>query len=412
MNSRDRVLAAFNHVETDRVPIDLSGHRSSGISAISYARLRAHLGLEPRPIRVYDIVQQLAIVDDDVLDRFEVDTIDLGRGFALDDDDWVDWTLPDGTPCQVLARNLPERAGDGWVLRSQSSRVIAQMPESALYFETTYYPFAEGEPDHGKLVEAMAECMWNIAPPPGPLPNQPDLDRLFTESARRLRESTGRAILGMFGGNLLEWGQFLYRNDNFLALLAAEPDQAHDFLEHLTELHLTNLEKYLGFVGPYIDIVIFSDDLGMQRGPQISPRMYREFFKPRHARLWGRAKELADVKVMLHCCGGIRPLLPDLIEAGLDATNPVQISANGMEAAALKRDFGRDITFWGGGCDTQWLLSHAAPEDISEHVKQQIEILRVGGGFAFQQVHNILADVPPQNIVAMLDTARDLVHVS
>jgi len=226
-----------------------------------------------------------------------------------------------------------------------------------------------------------------------------------------LREGTDRAVLGVFGCNLLEWGQFLYRNDNFLALLAAEPDRAHDLLERLTEVHMRSLEKYLGLVGPYIDVIVFNDDLGMQTGPQISPRMYREFFKPRHGRLWHRAKELADVKVMLHSCGGIRLLLPDLIEAGLDAVNPVQISCKGMEAEGLKRDFGKDITFWGGGCDTQWLLSHGTPEAISRHVTEQVEVLRKGGGFVFQQVHNILADVPAENIVAMLDTARGLVNV-
>ena len=146
-------------------------------------------------------------------------------------------------------------------------------------------------------------------------------------------------------------------------------------------MHLANLEKYLGLVGPYIDIILFGDDLGMQTGPQISPRMYREFFKPRHGRMWQRAKELADVKVMLHCCGGVRPLLPDLIDAGLDAINPVQISCKGMDAADLKREFGRDITFWGGGCDTQWLLAHGTPEAIAEHVRHQVEVLRPGRRF-------------------------------
>jgi len=406
MNSRDRVLAALNHEETDRVPIDLSGYRSSGISAIAYERLRDYLGLERRPIRVYDIQQQLAIVDSDVLDRFEVDTIELGRAFALDDDDWADWTLPNSSPCQVPVWALPERVDHGWVIRSQTGRVIAEMPEGALYFESAYYPWAEEEPDQEALAEAIAECMWSIPSPPGPLVEGPDGDRLLVEGAQRLRASTDRAIVGVFGGNLMEHGEMLYRNDNFLALLAAEPDHAHDFLEHLTELHLKNLEKYLGLVGPYVDVVVFGDDLGMQTGPLIAPRMYREFFKPRHARLWQRAKELADVKVMLHSCGSIRLLLPDLIEAGLDAVNPVQISCKGMEAEGLKADFGKDITFWGGGCDTQWLLSHGTPEAVTEHVEQQVEILRQGGGFVFQQVHNILADVPPQNIVAMFEAAR------
>ncbi len=112
------------------------------------------------------------------------------------------------------------------------------------------------------------------------------------------------------------------------------------------------------------------------------------------------------MKAMLHSCGDIRLLLPDLIDAGLDAVNPVQVSCKGMEPEGLKRDFGKDITFWGGGCDTQWLLSHGTPEEVTTHVKHQVEVLRQGGGFVFQQVHNILADVPPQNIVAMFDAAR------
>jgi uroporphyrinogen decarboxylase len=286
------------------------------------------------------------------------------------------------------------------------------MPDGVLYFESAYYPWAETESDLDALPEAMAESMWNVPTPPGPLVEGPEGDRLLLEGARKLREGTERAILGIFGGNLMEWGWFLYRNDNFLMLLAAEPDRAHDFLERLTELHLATLEKYLGLVGPYIDVIVFYDDLGMQTGPQISPRMYREFFKPRHARLWQRAKELADVKVLLHSCGSIRLLLPDLIEAGLDAVNPVQISCNGMDVAGLKRDFGKYLTFWGGGCDTQWLLSHGTPEAIREHVTQQVQILREGGGFVFNQVHNILADVPPENIVAMFDCARGVAHVS
>jgi uroporphyrinogen decarboxylase len=135
--------------------------------------------------------------------------------------------------------------------------------------------------------------------------------------------------------------------------------------------------------------------------------MYREFFQPRHARMWRRAKELANVKVMLHCCGAVRPLLADLIDAGLDAINPVQISGKDMDAAGLKRDFGKDLTFWGGGCDTQKILPTGTPDEVSRHVREQVSALAPGGGFVFQQVHNILANVPPENIIAMYDTVRE-----
>ncbi len=403
MNPRERVLAALNHRQPDQVPIDFSGHRSSGIAAIAYAKLRKYLGLEPRPIRVYDPVQQLAIVDQDVLERFGVDTIELGRGFSLSDDDWADWVLPDGTPCQMPVWVNPQRDGARWVIRSPNTgRIVAEMPDGALYFEQTYYPFAE-QNDLDHIPEAFVESMWtSVRSPPGGAVGADEL----RAGAARLRASTERAIIGLFGGNLLEVGQFLYRNDNFFMLLAGDPDRAHAFLDRLVELHLANLERFLAAVGPSIDIILFGDDLGMQNGPQISPAMYREFFKPRHQRMWMRAKELANVKVMLHCCGGVYELLPDLIEAGLDAINPVQISCRGMDAAQLKAEFGQQLTFWGGGCDTRTSLPNGTPREVAEHVQRQVEILAPGGGFIFQQVHNIMTNVPPENVVAMLDAVR------
>ncbi|MBN1507420.1 MAG: hypothetical protein JW955_11270 [Sedimentisphaerales bacterium] len=187
---------------------------------------------------------------------------------------------------------------------------------------------------------------------------------------------------------------------------AAGPSKAHAFLDELMAVHLEKLERFLAAVGPCIDIILFGDDLGMQTGPMMSPRMYCEFFKSRHKLLWTRAKELADVKVMLHCCGGVRELLPHLIEAGLDAINPVQISCRGMDARELKREFGKDLTFWGGGCDTRDILAGGTPAQVAEHVKRQVEIFSPGGGFVFQQVHNILANVPPENIVTMFDAVN------
>jgi len=404
MTPRERVLAAIGHREPDRVPIDFSGHRSSGIAAIAYAKLRKALGLPQRPIRVYDPIQQLAIVDEDVLQRFHVDTIELGRGFALAGEHWVDWTLPDGTPCQMPRWAAPQRAEGAWVLCNARGRVVGRMPDGALYFEQAHWPYVEHD-DLDRLGEAMDETIWcTIASPPGPLGAD---DRVLAEGARQLRARTDRAILGLFGGNLLEMGQFLYRIDNFLALLAGDPARAHEFLDRVVERHLVNLERFLRLVGPSIDIILFGDDLGMQKGPQISPAMYREFFKPRHARLWHRAKELANVKVMLHCCGGVEPLLDDLIDAGMDAINPVQISCTGMDPRRLKARFGPRMTFWGGGCDTHFVLARGTPDEIRRHVHEQVSIFKPGGGFVFQQVHNVLADVPAENVIAMFDAAYE-----
>jgi uroporphyrinogen decarboxylase len=406
MTPRQRVLAALNHQEPDRLPIDFGGHRSSGMAAIAYAKLRRALALPERPIRVYDPIQQLAIIDEDVLERFHVDTIELGRGFAREPEHWADWVLPDGTPCQMPQWALPEYEGGQWMLKSASGRTVGRMPQGSLYFEQCHWPYLECD-DFDRLPEALAEVMWSVPTPPGPLVAGPDGDQAMVEGARKLRQNTDRAIVGLFGGNLLEIGQFLYRNDNFFMLLAGNPQRAHEFLDRLVAIHLANLEKYLGLVGPYIDIILFGDDLGMQNGPQISPKMYREFFKPRHAAMWRRVKDLANVKVMLHCCGGVRTLLGDLIEAGLDAINPVQISCLGMDPNGLKADFGAKMTFWGGGCDTHRVLARGTPEEVRDHVRQQIALFRSGGGFVFQQVHNILADVPSENVIAMFDAAWD-----
>ena len=409
MNSRERVLAALNHRQPDRPALDLSGHRSSGIAAIAYIQLRKHLGMAPKPPRVYDLPQQLAIVDDDVLDLFGVDTIELGRGFALADEDWADWVLPDGSPCQVPVWSQPEweEAGKRWVLRSTSGQVLAQMPEGVLYFEQTHWPWLNGRPDGGAVGDTFGESMWTaIAAPPGPVTEGPEGWQKLASGAKALRERTDRAVIGLFGGNLLELGQFMFRNDNFFLLLAGEPEKARAFLEEAVEVYLVKLEHYLGAVGPYIDVISFGDDLGMQTGPQISPRMYKRIFKPLHQKMWARAKQLAPVKVMLHCCGGVRELLPDLIEAGLDAINPVQITCSGMEPGGLKRDFGKDITFWGGGCDTRDILPHGSPEAVFRHTTDMLRILNPEGGFVFQQVHNIQPDIRPENVLAMVEAVH------
>jgi uroporphyrinogen decarboxylase len=195
--------------------------------------------------------------------------------------------------------------------------------------------------------------------------------------------------------------------DNYMMFMGLYPEQILRLSEKLCEIYSANLEKWLGAVGPYIDIIGFGDDLGGQKGPLMSPDMYREYYKPYHKKMWNRAKQIANVKVMLHCCGGVRPLLPDLIDAGLDAINPVQITCEGMDAAGLKRDFGSRMTFWGGGCDTRDILPNGTPAEVRDHVRRQVDIMKRGGGFVFQQVHNILANVPPENIIAMFKAARE-----
>ncbi len=405
MTSKERVMAALEHREPDKVPVDFSGHRSSGIMAIAYAKLKEHLGITTGDIYVYDLVQQLAVVEPEVLDRFQVDVVELGRGFAQEESYWKEWELPDGTPCRIPAFvHLSEEDGDWYILASDGTPIAVQR-QGCLYFEQICFPWQHPRAeDLDRLDEALGRIMWcAVGSPPAPLGFDEEGLRGLEFGARELREATDRAIVGLFGGSLHELGQWCYGMENYFCLLATEPSRMHRFFDRLTEIHLANLEKFLSAVGRYIDVIVFGDDLGMQTGPQISRRMYDQFLRPRHAVLWQRARELSEAKVMLHCCGSIHELMPSLIEAGLDAINPVQTSAAGMEPHRLKQEFAQDIVFWGGGCDTQSVLPLGTPLLIKEHVQEQARLLSPGGGFVFQQVHNIMADVPPENITAMFD---------
>ena len=411
MTSRERVRTALGHQQPDRVPIDFGGHRSSGIAAIAYAKLKKALGISSGDIYVYDMLQQLAVVEPEVLDAVGADVVELGRGFMLGDTDWKDWTLPDGTPCKIPRFIRIEKRGNDSYLLSGDGVDLAIQKEGCLYFEQIHWPWLELNPDEqdfSDLESAFGHTMWTgIAAPGGDIPLTDEGCRQLADGARKLRESTDRAITGLFGGNLFEVPEFLYRIDTYLMHMGLHPEACERLSESLCNFYMPRLEKWLGAVGPYIDVIMFGDDLGGQNGPLISPDMYRRYYKPWHTKLWRRAKELApDVYVNLHSCGGIEPLLNDLIDAGLEASNPVQITCAGMDPKHLKSTYGDRFTFWGGGCDTRSVLPCGTPEEVREHVRGLLSIWAPGGGFVFQQVHNILADVPPENVVAMFDAAR------
>jgi len=412
MTRRERVLSAISHREPDKVPIDLGGMRSTGITAVAYGNLKRYLGIAAGSTDVYDVVQQLAQPEDPILDFFDADVIDLGRAFLTADEDWKDFTLPDGSAAKIPAYANFEPDGEGgWVVRSADGMIIGSMPKTAYYLSQTHFPLLEWDGQDlsilDKLPGLMARVTWAAlptAPWHKPLSREHLAD--IRSRAKRLSETTDFAIMAGFGGNLLEWGQFLCRNDQFLVDLIENPRKAEALLDRLTEIHLGNLEKFLDAVEGFVQIIQMGDDLGTQLASQISPQMYRRFFKPRHKLLYERVRKRAGIHLFLHSCGAIAGLIPDLIEAGVEIINPVQTSARGMEPDKLKREFGKDLTFWGGGCDTQKVLPDGTEREINEHVRRRLEILAPGGGFVFTQVHNIMPNVPPQNIVAMIEAAK------
>lgn len=406
MNSRERILAAIEHRQPDRVPVDLGATPSSGISAIAYGNLKKHLGLKQGHTRVYDVVQQLAQPEDFVLDRFGIDVIDIGRAFNTQDSDWQPTTLMDGQAAQYPAWFHPERQPDGsFIARMADGLDIAHMPATGTFFDQTYFPYLDDYPaDYRDLDKEMGRILWAaLVHSPWDHAGDPGFWDTLRAKALELRRISDRALMIVIGCNLFEWGTFLRRMDNFLMDLVAEPEQVERLLDALMERHLAVLEKACRAVGDVADVIRFGDDLGTNGGPFMSPRTYRQLFKPRHTILCGYVHKHSQMKTFLHSCGSIRALLPDLIEAGYDVINPVQTTCLGMEAEGLKKDFGQDICFWGGGCDTKVILPTAKPQEVKDDVKRRLEILMPGGGFVFNTVHNILPDVPPQNIVAMFE---------
>ena len=267
------------------------------------------------------------------------------------------------------------------------------MPAMGIYYDMTYFPLAEA-----RTTEDIDKKDWPLI--------TPEETDFLTEQAERYRRETDKAILAEFGGNILESGQFDFGWGEFMVRLCTDRKLVEYYLDRLVEWHLENLDFYLWAVGDKIDIIQMGDDLGTQQGLQLSPEMYRELIKPRQRKVYQYVHEHSKAKVFLHSCGSIVEIIPDLIEIGVDILNPVQTSARGMEAETLKRRFGKEITFWGGGCDTQEVLPFGTVEEVKRDVEERLRIFAEGSGYVFTQIHNILADVEPEKVVAMYLTAK------
>ncbi len=409
MTGQERVRAAVAHRESDKVPVDMGATPSSGISAIAYSNVTQLAGI-PGKTDIYDVVQQLAQPNDAFLDRFGIDVVDIGRAFDTEDKDWYEITMANGKKARYPAWFRPEAQADGgWRAKHPDGTAIAHMPEGSAFYDQTCFPYLDGYPsDYKDLDKAMDKVLWShLVHSPWKHAGQPGFWDELRRRTLALRASTDRALMVVVGCNLFEWGTFLRRIDNFLMDLLAEPEEAEKLLDALMVRHLATLEKVCAAVGDIVDVVRFGDDLGTDTGLFMSPEIYRALFKPRHTQLCSYVKKHSKMATFLHSCGSITPLIPDLIEAGYDILNPVQTNARDMDPATLKKDFGKDVTFWGGGADTRFVLNNGTPESVRKHVIERLEIFSPGGGFVFNPVHNLLPDVPPQNIVAMFDAVAE-----
>ncbi len=411
MTSRERVLAAINHQAPDRVPVDLGATPSSGISAIAYSNLVQHIGMPEMPVQIYDVVQQLAQPDMKILDKFGVDVLDIGREFNDQPTDWKPITMANGADAWYPKWFNPVQLENGSYATydDDGKTMLSRMPVGATFFDQTYFPYVDGYPDNYDNLDAeMGRIMWaRDAHSPWDHAGDDGFWETLREKTLQLRKNTDKALLVVCGCNLFEWGTFLRRMDNFLMDIMCDQVNVEKLLDELMKRHLATLEKVCSAVGDIVDIIRFGDDLGMTQGPFMEPESYREIFMPRHKILCDYVKEHSQMRTFIHSCGSISLLMPYMIDAGIEIFNPVQTNAFRMEPAFLKKEFGKDSTFWGGGIETVGTLNNGTPEQVRDQVFERLQVFSEGGGFVFNTVHNILPDVPPENIVSMYDAIKE-----
>jgi uroporphyrinogen decarboxylase len=408
MNSRERILSAINHKQPDRIPVDIGATPSSGLSLVAYSNLIKYLGLNIKN-HVY-VVQEVTQPEMELLDLLKVDVLDIGRFFNSSENYWHKLELIKGYPGLYPKWFNPVKQPDeSWLAAGTTGENIGKMPAGATFFDQLIFPYVDGYPDnYDNIGHDMSRVSWGgFGFPPYDRINEKEFWKLLRETIIKEKSQTDKALLIGVGCNLFEWGTFLRRIDNFLMDLYMEPANVHRLLDKLLERHLDFLSKICEAVGDIVEIIKFGDDLGTNTGPFMPPEIYNEFFRPRHKILCDYVKANSSAHTMLHCCGGIYELIPELIEAGFEILNPVQINAVNMEPERLKNEFGAEITFWGGGCNTQSILNRATPQQVKDHVSHNLEIFSKGGGYVFNTVHNIMPDVPPENIMAMFEALEE-----
>ena len=371
MTHRERVLTALNHEQPDRVPMDLGSTRVTSVSVAFYERLKAHFGIK-RETRIIDRIQQAVAVDEEILAALDVDT----RAVLPNPPDRVrDEMLPDG------------RWKDEW-------GVIRRMSPDGYYYDLDVCPLA-GEPDVGDL-EGY----------PWPDADDPGRTRGLRERARRLREETDYALVAHAPGGWVHTSQYLRGFEGWYTDLALHPAFAVALMARVRDVTMRMAARFLEEVGPYIDVVATGDDIGVQRGLMVSPEMYRELIYPLQCEQFRMIRSLTDAKIFYHTCGDVYPVLEDLVAMGVQILNPVQVTAAEMgDTARLKREFGDRLSFW-GGIDTFDVLPRGTADDVRAEVDRRVRVLGAGGGYVLNAVHNIQADVPVENVLAMYDYGK------
>ena len=417
MNSRERVDLALNHEEPDRIPLDLGGSVVTGMHVSTVYRLRQALGLDASgtPVKVVEPYQMLGEIGLDLVEPLGVDVVPLGGTrtmFGFRNEGWRPWTTFDGTPVLVPEGFNTDPEPDGDILMypegDRSAPPSGRMPRGGWYFDTIVRQLPID--DENLNVEDNLEEF-------GPISDQ-ELEH-FRRQAGQLYAETDKAILAEFGGTAfgdialvpapwLKHPKGIRDVEEWYVSTVTRRDYVYEVFERQCEIALANLARIYQAVGDRVTAVfVTGTDFGMQAGPFISPRTYRELYQPFHRRVNDWVHEHTAWKTFIHSCGSVMALIEDFIAAGFDVLNPVQCSAAHMDPVELKRRFGDRIAFWGGGADTQRTLPFGTPDEVRREVRKRIRAFGPGGGFVFNTIHNVQPQVPVENLLAMFETLRE-----
>ena len=378
MTPRERLLTALDHRQADRVPIDLGGNQT-GIHKFAYQKLIDLLGLK-EDIVIMDAVQQLAMPSEAVLERLGVDTRYVWAGGAKSFKGGIVKNRRNGR----LWHDLTDEFGITW-----------SMPD-----DNPYYMDISHSPLAGMSIEQIRDY-------PFPKGDDPTRFEGLRDRAMRIRQETPYPVISGISGVVYEICWYMRGLENLYIDMIEQPAILEAIIDRTLEFWLGWFRLFLDEVGDAVDVIMIGDDLTGQDGPLFSPTIYRSIVKPRHKRLVQYIKSRTKAKIWYHSCGSIIEYIPDLLDNGIDILNPVQISARGMEPGGLKAAYGDKLVFWGGGIDSQHILPRATPDEVRKHVRRNVEAFKPGGGYVFNNVHNIQADVPPENVVAMFDAALE-----
>jgi len=396
MTGRERILRTLNRQAVDRIAFDIGGTDCSSIHGIPYRKLRKFLGFPDKPVPCGCLTQLIAQTDPDIQKALDVDAEALFFGAR----EYKTWKTPFGVnfivPKTFLVEDLPDGSS---VVRSAQGDIVAQRTASAYYFDPVGTPLADiSAPGDLKRFDALFE-RWDYPP----IYDEPV--SALAERARRQYRATDRAVVALWQMHYLQCGQLMRGYEQFLVDLMVDKPLARALLEKLHAVYLRRVQTFLESFGDALDIVFLTDDLGTQQSGLIPPMVFKEMIFPYMAELVQRIKQ-AGKKVVMHSCGAMSEFIPFLIEMDIDALNPVQVSASGMNPRDLVREYGNDIAFWGGGCDTQHALNAPDPQVVRTDVRRRLEEFGAKASLVFTQVHNIQYDVPPENITAMWDEFR------